>query len=152
MGAWQSSGFFGRFWVRNGRPIKLEHKIIVSSLSIQSPGLIETIIGSAFVAKALIPFIESAGKIADWRHNRNKAKYEAERAKIEAEKALIERDTAIYRQEITRTISKREQLRLSEPQLEYEIDRAENKIVKRLQNNPIKLTDLSIPEERRSLK
>jgi len=37
---------------------------------------------------------------------------------------------------------------LSTAQLEYEILRAENRIIKRLQNNPIKLTDLSIPEGR----
>ena len=56
--------------------------------------------------------------------------------------------TALYQQEIARTISEREQWRLSTAQLEYEISRAENRIIKRLQNNPIKLTDLSIPEGR----
>lgn len=74
--------------------------------------------------------------------------YEGERAKTEAEKALIEKGTALYQQEIAHTISKREQWRLSTAQLEYEISRAENRIIKRLQNNLIKLTDLSIPEGR----
>lgn len=143
-----SSGFLGRFWVRTGRPIKYEHKLIVLSLSLQSPGVLETLMGIAAAAKALVPFVDSAGKVADWRHNRNKAKYEAERAKTEAEKALIEKGTALYQQEIARTISEREQWRLSTTQLEYEISRAENRIIKRLQNNPIKLIDLSIPEER----
>lgn len=143
-----SSGFFGRFWIRNGRPINKEHKLIVSSLSIQSPGVLETIMGAAAAAKALIPFVDSAGKVTDWRHNRDKAKYEADRAKTEAQKALIEKETALYQQDVVRTIGERERLRLSATELEYEIFKAENRIIKRLQGNPMKVIDLSIEEEK----
>jgi len=135
---------WGRFWIRNGRPIKSEHKLNISSLSIQSPGILATILGAGVAAKALKPFVDLAGEIVDWRHDRNKARYEAERAQYEAERALIERDTASIQQDIALELRDGDSPHLSEGDLEYEKMRAEDRIRKRLQKNPIKLIDMSI--------
>ncbi|OGP63995.1 MAG: hypothetical protein A2169_00530 [Deltaproteobacteria bacterium RBG_13_47_9] len=139
-----AAGWYGRFWTRR-RPIKYQHKLKVIKISRQSPWEIILVVSSVVVAsKALVPLIEAAGKIADWRFDRKKARHEAERAQFAAEKAQIELQRAQIEKGTALMAAERERRRLTAAELALENERTESRILKRLEKNPLKLSKLSI--------
>lgn len=149
-------GFYsGRFWLRNGRPIRDEDRLAIVAIDVHSPESVVVLgIGAAVLAKTIVPLIESAGKIADWKHNREKAQseavkaqYEAVKAQSEAKKAGVETDRALIERETAKVVYKRESILLTEEELECKKISTENRILKRLQDNPVKVTALTIGNE-----
>jgi hypothetical protein len=139
-----AAGWYGRFWTRR-RPIKYQHKLKVIKISRQSPWEVILVVSSVVVAsKALVPLIEAAGKIVDWPFDRMKAQYEAEEAQFKAKKAQIELEKAIIEKETALMAAKRERRRLTAAELALENERTENRILKRLEKNPLKLSEISI--------
>lgn len=130
-------GWYGKFWTRRGRPIRDEDRLRLLKVTVHSPSSILLGVGVHIASKALVPLIDSAGRIADWRFNRQKARAEALKAQFEAEKAEIERETTLV-------VLDEKRLRLAQSELELQRERVENQIVRRLERNPLKLTELSI--------
>lgn len=138
-------GFYsGRFWLRKGRPIRDEDRLAVIAIDVHSPGSIVLGIGATVLSKTIVPLIESAEKIVDWKFNREKARFEAEKAKYEAFKAGYEADKALIERETAKVIHRRESILLTEEELEYIKTGTEIRILKRLQENPVKVIDLTI--------
>jgi hypothetical protein len=148
----------GRFWTRNGRPIILEHKLKVIAVEIHSPGSLILGAGAKIASQILVPLITAAGKIADWKFDRQKAHSEAEksqqealRASYEADTAFIKRDTAMIERDTAMIARRREAVRLSAEEIELAKTMAESKILRRLGKNSIKLIDISVsfPEDKK---
>ena len=148
----------GRFWTRDGRPIKDKHRLDVMAIDIHSPGNVVLGVGAKVFAETILPIIEAVGKIADWKFDRAKTRFEAERAKNEALKvgfeveraknealkAGFDANNALIETETTKLKYQREKIKLSVAELEYLKNNTKNKILKRIEKNPIKVIGISI--------
>lgn len=130
------------FWYRNGRPIKNEHKIILSEIQEYSPLKLKIIVGLTFaLSGSLWAFVQVCEKIYDMPLNHQKLAIEVQ---------ILEREERIkfYEEEMTR--------------IEFENKLVEkdglyiyNRLGDKLNSNPIRPDQLSIqsldPEERDKL-
>jgi hypothetical protein len=138
-------GFYsGRFWLRKGRPIRDEDRLTVVAIDVHSPGDIVLGIGATVLSRIIVPLIESAGKIADWKFDREKARSQAEKVKYEALKAGYEADKALIERETAKIEYTREKKLLTLEEFDNIKTDAEIRILYRIQKNPVKVIDLTI--------
>jgi len=111
---------FYRFWYRNGRPIKEHHKVRVSRIIKESPFTIELVIAGIGALWLLLQVME---KIRNLRLNREKLRQEIEKLKVETEIKRIELEQKVQEKEASGILYS---------------------LVKRLEINPMKLSDIEI--------
>jgi len=119
------------FWYRHGRQLKDEHRLRVFRIINKSPLIVELILSIVVVSsRAIWPIVQSLEEISKFKLNREKSRleikklereiellnYKIEREKIETEKALKEKECL--------TIF--------------------NSLLKRIENNQIKLKDIEL--------
>ncbi|MCK4732185.1 MAG: hypothetical protein KAT65_06965 [Methanophagales archaeon] len=118
------------FWYRNGRPIKSGHKLKSSKIIKESPLIIGVVIGAIGAIWILLQAID---KISSWKLNRKKLQLEIEKLQLDINKSRYDEEKAHI-------------------ELEYRIEQRKalktfNSIVRRLNDNPIKLVDISAIED-----
>ena len=118
--------FTNRFYYRTGRPLEKQHRLRAVKIVKKSPLIIEV----SMAVGALWAFIQAIEKISNWKINKEKLRLEVEKLKLD-----------IYKE-------KRE---LEKELLEREVQLYYDNMKKRLEDNPIKLIDISIekPEDER---
>ena len=126
--------FSQRFWLRHGRPLKIQHRLRAFKIIKESPLTVELLLSSVAVSTgALWVIIQAIEKIGNWKLNREKLQLEIERLKRETnqlhydeKQAGIEMEKKLYEREC------------------WMIFRS---ILKRLESNSIKLKDMDLALE-----
>ena len=115
------------FWYRNGRPIKVDHRVRAARIVKESPLTVELIIAGTTVATgALWVLLQATEKIQNWRLNREKLKLEVEKLRLDRQKLQLEIDQKAREREASHIL---------------------NSLVARLEGIPIKLADIEITLE-----
>lgn len=122
------------FWRRQGRPLKDEHRLRASKIIKESPLTVELWVGIAGVSTAAFwTIVLSIEKISNWELNRKKLQLEVKKLEHETntqfyneQKAKVEMDNKLKGKECLNIF---------------------NSLLKRLENNSIKLKDIGLSSE-----
>jgi len=126
--------FSQRFWYRNGRPLKRYHRLRAVKIIKESPLTVELILaGVAVSSGALWTIFQIAYRVVNWKLNREKLEREVEKLRREIGKAPLE-------EEKTR-------LDLDEVIRRSRASGVENSLVRRFEDNPIRLEDIELSTE-----
>lgn len=116
--------FSNFFWFRKGRPIASTHRLRAAKIIKESPLTVELIVSGALLTSgALWALLKIIDEISNREFRREKQKLELEKLKIEVEKARLE-------------LEERMDTRRAHP--------IHNSLVRRLENNPIKVREIEI--------
>src|SRR5262245_20950649 len=116
------------FWFRNGRPLKREDRLRILRIVKQSPLLLEVIIPSLGALWILLQIFE---KVRNWNIAREKLELEVEKLRREQE-THREQVRELYAKEIGQLFAERNAIAI------------EDRLVRRLSDNPIKLVHLEV--------
>lgn len=125
------SGYkFSRFfWYRNGRPLKADHKVRTTKILKESPLIVELIIAEvAVLCGALWAFVQAIEKISNRKLNKEKLILEVKKLEREIVKADLEVEKT--RIELEQKVREKEALNVL------------RSLIRRLEDNPIELTDI----------
>lgn len=116
---------FGRyFWYRNGRPIKEYHKLRAVRIAKESPLTVELLLtGMVAIPTSLWLLIQAIEKISNLKMNRKKLRMEIEKLQL---------DIDIKKADLEQKLQEKRLLGI------FEV------LIKRFDNNPIKLEDLEL--------
>jgi hypothetical protein len=120
--------FSGFFWFRNGRPLRNEHRLRIARIVKQSPLILEVVIPSLAALWALLQIIE---KVRNWNLSHEKLQLEVEKLRRERE---IDREGTreLYAKQLSQLAEKRDATTIEE------------RLTKRLSENPLKLIRLEV--------
>lgn len=119
--------FSRRFWYRNGRPIRRDHRLRAAKIVKESPLTIELILAGITVGSgALWVLLQAIEKIQNWGLNRERLRLQVEKLRMENEKLRLELEPKVHQREA-----------------QYILD----SLTTRLDSIPMKLTDLVIVPE-----
>lgn len=128
--------FSQRFWYRNGRPLRLSHRLRAAKIIKDSPLTVELIIAGVVASSgALWTLAQIIGKITNWRLNRKKLKLEIEKLERELGKARLEEEKA--------------GLDLEQKMLKRRAFGIQCVIVRRFESNPITLESVELSVEKK---
>lgn len=131
--AYDTYRFSQYFWFRGGKPIKAEHKLRALRIVKESPLTVE-LLGAMLSPEAIWAFVQIIQKVGSWQLDREKLKLEVERVRQE-----------------NRILSYKEreaEIDLENRLLEREALRTLDRLLKRLEKNPIKLREMDLTSEK----
>ncbi len=123
--------FNNNFWYRKGRSIKKEHKIKALKIKKESPLTVEIIVSVIVgLSGAFWALVQAIERINNWKLNRKKLELEIEKLKHEINIKFYEEKTA--------------RIEFEQKLLERETRDIFDSLLRRLEDNPLKLKDLEI--------
>jgi hypothetical protein len=123
------------FWYRRGRPLKDEHRLRALEIIKKSPLTVELILSVVAVSSGAIwVIVQAIEKISNWKLNK-------EKIKLEVEKLRLEKNVRYYNEQKAR-------IEMENKLKERECWTIFNSLLKRLEDNSIKLKSIDLTSEK----